>query len=227
MIQINTIDDIGYIPPGERLEDWIVVEEGSVAYDKDSALLRQFKIDFPNITLLGKDEEEEVDYLKKVISRSAAMRRWSSNFTISYTATFQMPLYLKDILPSKELDEVRNDVERINESIVLANKQKDKLNEQYKRDLEAIDLRVNKEITLIRSKSQLVAILSIKQELLPLSIQMSIEAYRPIDPQLDVSESRRKYARECLVRFKRALVMQLKHDPTFIVDDAIRSLQLK
>lgn len=227
MIKINSIDDIGYVPPGERLDDWIVVEEGSIAYDKDSALLRQFKTDFPNVALIGENEEEEIDYLKKVISRSSAMRRWSSNFTISYTATFQMPLYLKDVISTKELDEVRSDVERINECIVHANRQKDKLSEQYKRDLEAIDNKMNKDVAILRGKSQLVAILSVQQDLLPLSIQMSIEAYRPVDPQLDVSESRRKYARECLVRFKRALVMQLKHDPTFIVDDAIRALQLK
>jgi len=222
-----TLDDIGFIKPGEKLDDWIVVQEGSVAYDRETAMLSAFKRDFPGLSLLGRNEKEQFDYLNKVVSRSSFLREWSNNFGVSYVAAVTLPLYLKEIVTPAEFESSRIILNRCNDIISANNITRDRMADDYKAKLKLLNESETKSIQQIRASSKIVAVLTIKQEDLPLSIQMAIEGYTPKDPSLDVASSRKKYSRECLIRFKRALLIQVNKDPNFDVDSAVNNFRSK
>lgn len=206
--------------PDIDFENWTIVQEESISYDKPQFILDEWNKEFPD------NQIDSYEKLVAVASRSKAMTLWLIDSNAKYSDYTQLPLFLENLISPKEYVALTTDIIEVNKVVADYSIKRQNLAKDYQQKLRKNESEEKETLDKIKSKSKLLQIMTLKQELLPLTLQMAIENYVPSD-QTIMQESRRVYAREILIKFKKALVQELIKNPKLDVNNVIKMNELK
>lgn len=208
-------------------DDWIVIKSQSVVYDKQSFIISQFMADFPNFTILGTDDIEKFKFLTELCGRQPALRRWFAAVSIKYSDTTQLPLYLKDRVAPDEYKTIQENLLKMKDELAeIVNKRND-LAVKYSADLDNLKDQEDSIIKKSIGGNNVMKIINLSTEALPLSIQMRIQSYDPKTSDIDLSDSKRRIAQEYLIKFKIALLDLVKEQQLIDIDALLNEIELK
>jgi hypothetical protein len=212
---------------GKTEDDWITIASQSVTIDKNRFYIDEFKSDFPNYTLLGSNDLEKFKFLSELCGRSPELRKWYASVTIRYSDTTQLPLYLKNSVAPDEYNRVQEKLLALKDKLAVIIKKRNDLSAKYSADLERINEEEREVVNKTIGDDNIVKIVSLTTESLPLSIQMRIQSYMANSSDADVADNKRRLAQEYLAKFKVALIKLSNENPNLNIDDLVSELQLK
>jgi len=219
--EIN-IEEVGIYEDG-----WITIKSQSVTIDKNSFYIDEFKSDFPSYTLLGSNELEKFKFLSELCSRSPELRKWYAATTLKYSDTTQLPLYLKNSVAPNEYKRVQDKLLLLKDRLASVIKKRNELAAKYSADLDALEIEEHHVVNKTIGDDNILKIVSLTTECLPLSIQMKIQSYMANSSDADIADNKRRLAQEYLAKFKLALIKMSKENPNLNLDYLINELQLK
>lgn len=208
-------------------DGWITIQSQSITFDKTRYFIDQFNKDFPNCTLLGNDDSDKFTFLSELCARTPSMRKWFASVSVSYSDTTQLPLYLKNRVAPDEYKSVLNKILILKDELASVVKERNDLARKYTRDLEALN---NKERAITEKTigtDNVMKIVYLTTESLPLSIQLRIQGYMANSSDIDIVDSRRRLAQEYLAKFKIALLDLNKINPKMNVNKIVQEIELK
>lgn len=206
--------------PDRDKNNWVVIKEESLKYDKGALVLDSFNKEFPHLQM------DSYEKLVLVCGRSRKLSEWLIMANLKYSEFAQMPSYLEDLVEPSEFKIIQGKITSINEQIASYSAKKQKLAEKYKSDLRNLEAEESKKISEAKGDNKALIILSLNQTQLPASLQLAIENYEPSD-KTDLQESRRVYAREVLISYKKSLLQVIKDVPEVDVLKLIEENELK
>jgi hypothetical protein len=216
------IDDVG---PDE--DGWVTIQSQSVTFDKTSFFIGKFNEDFPAYNLSGSNDDEQFTFLSELCARTPAMRKWFAAVSVIYSNTTQLPLYLKDKLSPGDYKSVQDKMLILKDELAEVIKERNLEAAKYTAALERLR---QKELDIARKTTRadnVMKIMLLNTEALPLSIQLKIQAYMPSGQDLDVADGRRRLAQEYLAKFKCALLDLNEKDPNLDVEALVKEIELK
>jgi hypothetical protein len=218
---------INLADPGPDQDDWIVIKSQSVTYDKNDFFINEFENDFPGYTLIGSDALDKFTFLSELCGRNSAMSKWFAATSLKYSNTTQLPLYLKDSVAPDEYKRVQEGLLVIKEKLAEVVKARNELSAKYVADLEKLKAREREVVKKTIGDDNILKIVSLSTESLPLSIQMKIQSYMANSPDADIADNRRRLAQEYLARFKKQLIDINSITPIKDIDALIDEISLK
>lgn len=204
---------------GDNFEDWTVVKQESYKLSKEKIIVDKFNEEFKFIV---KDYKE----LTNACSRSKAFTEWLINANIAYSEEAELPLFIKDVIEPEHFSKLQTELTLINRKIADYSIRKRDLAERYKSDLKELQIKEEQETSKMKQKDKLLEVLSLNSQYLPFTLQLQIERYTPKDEE-NSQESREVYARECLIKYKRALCQIVVDNPSVDITEVINSNMLK
>jgi len=213
--------------PGSNEGNWITIESQSITFDKNDFFIRKFNNDFPTYTLLGSNNLERYTFLSELCARTPTMRKWYASVQISYSDSTQLPLYLKDVVAPDEYKAVQEKLLILRDELAVITKKRNDLAAKYSADLN--QLRVDEKVVVKKTigADNIMKIVTLTTESLPLSIQMKIQSYMANSSDADVADNRRRLAQEYLAKFKTALIKLDKVSKIADIDGLIDEISLK
>jgi len=216
------IEDVGVYEEG-----WITIKSQSVSIDKNAFYIDEFKSDFPAYTLLGSNELEKFKFLSELCSRSPELRKWYAATTLKYSDTTQLPLYLKNSVAPNEYKRVQDKLLLLKDKLAGVIKKRNELAAKYSADLDALEIEERQVVIKTVGDDNIIKIVSLTTECLPLSIQMKIQSYMANSSDADIADNKRRLAQEYLAKFKLALIKMSYENPNLNIDYLVNELQLK
>lgn len=211
----------------ERLNEWTVKTSETTSYSKSEIIVQAFEKEFSNIKLLGDDFDAKYDYLTKVCSRSTALLEWFSLQKLNYSELSQLPAYLDGLVDKKEFKHIQVEITKINNIISDYAAKRNEATDNYKAELKRIDKDMETEINKIKSNSNVVKILTLNSQCLPLQMAFALESFNTKTSESDFEEKKKLYVRELLTNFKVSLLKAVRDNPDIDIDDLINELRLK
>jgi len=214
------------IPDVTDSTSWNIIAEESYQPDKEAYIVEAFERDFPaqyKALVDALDNKELGNIFTKLmgtISRSTALTRWLSGITAAYSLEANLPVYMKDYVSKEDFKKAQTEVNKYNRVVKSESEERQKAAEEYKLKMEDIDKKFSKQKDVYLNNN-LLTIITLQANRLPLSIALKIENYTPQD---DAAPSQRYYARELLTTFKICLLEILRSDPTININSLIDSL---
>lgn len=208
-------------------DNWVTIKSQSVTFDKNEFYIGEFKRDFPDYTLLGSNALEKFTFLSELCGRSPAMKKWFAATSIKYSDTTQLPLYLKDSVAPEEYVQVQGKLLRLKDELSVVIKKRNDLAVKYAADLKSLENEEREVVKRTIGDDNIVKIVSLTTECLPLSIQMKIQSYMAGSPDADLADNRRRLAQEYLAKFKIALLKLNSEGKLQDVDALVKELELK
>jgi hypothetical protein len=138
-----------------------------------------------------------------------------------------VPLYLKNKLEPSKFKEISVKIAEINDIIADASKTRQDEAVKYKERLDIINFDEKRKIDSIIRDDNIVEILTLSSERLPISIQLLINRYTPKDTDIDEKLAKRSFSRECLISYKTSLIELVQQKPEIRISDIIEENRLK
>lgn len=207
--------------------DWISIKSQSFIFDKRDFFIESFNRSFPDSKLLGSDSTEKFNFVSSLCSRNNSLKRWYTLTSIQFSEMTQLPLYLKDSVSPSDFKKISDKLNLLKKKTSSFVQERTDLAAKYSKDLKDIEEREKCIVKKTLGDDNIMKILSLNTEALPLSIQMKIQTYGNESSDLDMADSRRQYAQEYLAKFKVALIKLSTENKNFSVDDFIEEIQLK
>jgi hypothetical protein len=223
----STIGTIDIADPSEDQNNWIIIKSQSVTFDKSEFFIKEFTKDFSNYKLLGSSDYEKFTFLSELCGRMPAMTKWFAATSIKYSDTTQLPLYLKQGVAPDVYNRVQKGLLTIKKEQADIVDERDKLAKQYAKDLEALKIKEANIVKKTIGDDNILKIVSLTTECLPLSIQMKIQSYMANSSDADVADNRRRLAQEYLALFKSELININNKSRINDIDALIEEIQLK
>jgi hypothetical protein len=218
---------INIAEPGPDQDSWTVIKSQSISFDKNQFYIDEFNKDFPDYTLLGSNELDKFTFLSELCARNAAMTKWFAATAIKYSNTTQLPLYLKDRVAPDVYKRVQDGLTNLKDELAKVVKERNDLAVKYTADLDALKIKEREIVKKTIGDDNILKIVSLTTESLPLSIQMKIQSYMANSPDADVADNRRRLAQEYLAIFKSELIEINSSAPIKDIDALIEEIQLK
>lgn len=204
--------------PDVDTDNWTVVKQESLSYDKGSIILSKFNEEFPKIAI------DSYELLCKICSRSRSLNEWLITKNLEFSEFSQLPLFLKDKITPKSFQTLQVDIVKLNTTVATFAKKRETLARKYEEDLIKLEREELAEVVKLKGNNKILKVLSLNSTYLPITIQLAIENYIPTD---SLADSRRTYGRECLIQYKSALIDLIINDPDINIDAVIESSVLK
>lgn len=211
----------------ENLDQWTVIKSQAVQYSAAEVIVDNFNESFNNIQLSGETYEEKYEFLTKLVSRNSKLLEWYSAQKIKYSDLAQLPLFAKDLIEPKKFKSLQNDLTALSDVVKESVDQRILASNEYKKKLNLIDINEKRKISEIKSKDQVLKILSLNSSQLPLTLSLAIENFTPLGDTKLAAENKKIYVRETLTQFKIGLLKFLNDNPNTDIDDVIDKLGLK
>jgi hypothetical protein len=218
---------INITEPRPDQNDWTVIKSQSVSFDKNQFYVDEFNKDFPDYTLLGSNDLDKFIFLSELCARNPAMTKWFAATAIKYSNTTQLPLYLKNRVAPDVYKRVQDGLLELKDELAKIVKERNDLAAQYTADLDRLKLKERNVVKKTIGDDNILKIVSLTTESLPLSIQMKIQSYMANSPDADVADNRRRLAQEYLAIFKAELIDINAQSPIKDLDALIEEIQLK
>lgn len=213
--------------PGSDQDNWVTIEAQSIVYDKNSFFINEFKSDFPDYTLLGSNDFEKYVFLSELCARNKSLRLWFAATRAKYSNTTQLPLYLQDSVTPEEYVSIQEKLLEIKDkTAVIINKRKD-LAAKYAADLAELENEERRVVNETIGVNNILKIITLTTDSLPLSIQMLIQSYTAGSQDQDIADNRRRLAQEYLAKFKVALIKLNEEVDDLNIDDLVKEIELK
>lgn len=216
------IEDVGLEKDG-----WVTISSQSVTFDKKDYYINEFNKNFPNYKLLGSDDSERFNFLTELCARNEAMRTWFAAVSIKYSDTTQLPLYLKDAVTPSEYKIIQGKLLLLKDRVAEFVDRRNELSVQYNADLKELRAKEKDVVGKTIGDDNLMKIVSLTTESLPLSIQMKIQSYSSESDNLDIADNRRRIAQEYLAKFKTSLIKMNAESEIEDVDVLLNEIALK
>lgn len=213
--------------PAISEDGWITIQSQSVVYNKAEFVVEAFNRDFPGYNVLGYNIDEKFNFVTELCSRQPALREWYALTSLAYSDTTQLPLYLKESVAPDHYKRIQDKLLEMKDDLAQIVRARVELAEKYTEDLKRLKIEEQNIIKRSLGVDNVLKIVNLSTECLPLSIQMMIQGYNPKDHDLDVADSRRRIAQEYLAQFKIGLLKLNDENPNLDVDKLIEHLQLK
>lgn len=195
---------------GDDKSGWYTVESGSVSFNRDEVLLEEFnKHHGTNIT--------NVNDIYELVSMSDDIQEWYLEFNINYNESSNLPKYVDDVLDSKEYVEVRKKLSDYKKLQADVQNEINKESQIYKDKISKIRERIVN--TDIGKDDPIFKILNLNVKQLPLNISLKIINYTP--STTNVAASRKMFAKEMLIRYKKNLLTAVKENKDLNISDLI------
>lgn len=208
-------------------EKWVTFPSESAEFNKAGFFIKKFKEDFPEYSLLGKEDKDKLKFLTELCARMPITRKWFSSVSLKYSNNSQLPLYFKDAVTPEVFMDVQGKITNMKDELASVIKERNDLAAKYTADLELLNTKEKEIIKKNLGHDNIMKILFMKTEALPFSIQMKIQSYMPSGSDIEVADSRRRLAREYLAKFKVELLKMNKEKPDLDVDILLSEIQLK
>lgn len=223
----TSVGDLNIEQPSFNEDEWIVVRSASETTDKSKFFVTAFDKDFPSIVLAGKDSGEKYAYLCDLCSRSRNLKRWLAATQLSYSNTAQLPLYLKDSVEPADYRIVQDNILVLKSELKVISAERKRISEKYSSDLDALDMREADIVKKVVGDDNIMKILLLTSDCLPLSLQIKIKEYKPTSEDAKTARNRRALSQEYLAKFKAELLRINAEVPNFDVDALVEELSLK
>lgn len=201
--------------------NWTVVKEESIEYNKGQYILDAFNVDFPQFKV------NSYEQLVRVASRSKKLTEWLLNANIQYSDSTQLPLFLEGLVEPAEYKKVTQDMQSVKRIISEGSQERQLCAEKYKKAVQEIEAKEEEKLRKLKTDKTLLKILTLNSQYLPLTLQLSIEGYKSTIGSATVEESRKVYGREILIQYKQALVQAYVNNPDIDIDGIIEANELK
>lgn len=180
------------------LNEWYVSIEEDYKPDYRKFITDKFEQKYP--ALLGKYEWTQ---LNSIISRNEQLLKYKALVDGEYSITANVPKYYEQVVDKDQYSAARIKLSELKK--IEANRAQELISasEDYKEICTRIDAKYEKKLSEF-DFDNITLIASLPSTKLPLSVQMLIEDYSPADTA--DSNTKRKFAREMLIRYKIALL---------------------
>jgi hypothetical protein len=212
---------------GSDRNKWVTIESQSVSFNKQDFYIEEFESSFPEYKLIGSNSKEKFKFLTELCARTKVMKLWFSTVTINYSNTTQLPLYLKDSVSPMEYKHVQGKLLEIKSELTKIVEKRNVISAKYTAELEKLEAEEKAVVKKTIGANNILKIVSLTTESLPLSIQMKIQSYTSESEDLDISDNKRRFAQECLAKFKTALIKMDKVSSIEDIDVLIEEISLK
>lgn len=180
------------------INEWYVSVEEDYKPDYRKFIIDKFEEKYP--MLKGKYDWTQ---LNSLISRNEQLLKYKATVDGEYAISASIPKYYEDIVDKDQYTTARNKLSKLKDLEAKRAQALIKASEDYKQKCSDINEDYDKELDEF-DVDPVTMIASLPSTKLPLSIQMLIEDYSPADTS--DSNTKRKFAREMLVRYKIALL---------------------
>lgn len=211
----------------DKMDEWVVKVAETTTYSKEIVIVKSFNDSFPNIKLLGNNDNEKFEYLSKLVSRSDKLLQWFTLEKLKYSELSQLPSYLTDLVDPKEFKGIQEEITTVNDTISEYTLKRRKATEKYKSELKTLDDEMNSIIDSKIKDNKVIKILTLTSQSLPLCMVNAIESYNAQTSDSDFEEKKKLYGRELLTKFKVKLLELIKEKPDLDLDMLIDDLSLK
>lgn len=211
----------------EKLDDWIIKKSEVFEYSKDEEIVKAFIKKFPTMKLLGDTFEEKFDFLTNVVSRNSKLLEWFANEKIKYAELAQLPKYLKTHVEPAEFAVLKDEVKTVNDILAEDAQIRSDLAKEYNRKLKDADNKLKTKLNEIKSNNDVLKIVTLTSQSLPLSMALSIEEFNVKTNDSEFSDKKKYYVREMLINYKIALLKLIKENPDIDLDLVLDELTLK
>lgn len=218
---------IEFNQPDKSEDNWVIIKSESVAYDKKRLILDKFKSDFPHLPISGSDDDVKYDNLTRLCGRTRELARWYAQASLLYSDLTQLPLYLKDHVEPGSYTKIKEKILVLNKKAAANAVTRRELAIEYENKIKRLDSEYKSDVSKFIGSDKILKIITLTAEAMPASLQLALDNYTPADKEVDIGESRKRYAREMLVQFKIKLLEIIEADPSVEIDDLITSMALK
>jgi hypothetical protein len=212
---------------GSDSNKWVTINSQSVSFDKQGFYIKEFEDSFPTYNLVGSNSEEKFKFLTELCARTKVMKLWLATVTINYSNTTQLPLYLKDSVTPAEYKCVQEKLLDIKSELSKIVEKRNVISAKYTADLNKLEAEEKAVVKKTIGANNILKIVTLTTQSLPLSVQMKIQAYTSESDDLDISDNRRRFAQECLAKFKTALIKMDKESTIDDIDVLLDEISLK
>lgn len=145
------------------------------------------------------------DTITKLVSRSESLRDWYATVIEKYILEVDVPQYYSELIGADKYKEVQKSVSAYNKLNKDRSMELSRAADVYKSTINNINIKYRPKFISLE-QDNVVKILTLTSDKLPLALQLRLENYSPQDK----SDPRTKslYAREMLVRYKRFLLQE-------------------
>jgi len=218
---------IEFNQPDKSEDNWVVIKSESVAYDKKALILDKFRTDFPHLPISGVDDDVKFDNLTRLCGRTRELARWFAQANLLYSDLTQLPLYLKDHVEPGAYSKIKDKVLLLNKKAAANAEARRELALEYEKKVKRLDAEYKADVSKFIGSDKVLKIITLTAEAMPASLQLALDNYTPADKEVDIGESRKRYAREMLIQFKIKLLEIIEADPSIDIDELVSSMALK
>ena len=157
------------------MDDWKRKEAETIRYWKSEFIVNAFRTDFPEIQIPMDDIEAHYRLMSRFVSRSEKLFQWLSLQKLKYTELAKLPKYLEGLVNPEDFKKASDPMTSFSDTISEYAKKKKDLSDQYRFDLKKLEDRLKNEISFQTKDNNLVKILTLSSQSLPLPLGSLIE----------------------------------------------------
>lgn len=211
-------DNVQFFEPPTNSDGWFTIGSESYQPDKETFIVERFQKDFPHLSKI-----DSMEGIGALASRSPKLSQWLNKANLDYSLEAEVPLWAKDIIEPKKLKDIQINITQLN---TIERKRSERLNKaasNYKAECEKINKEQDNEASKVSNQNIILAFTA-NSTTLPLTIQLAIENYTPADSE---APTKKTYARELLLQWRKQLLTRVIKDSNFNVKDFIDQNSLK
>lgn len=230
--------------PDVNPSNWMIIKEDVFKPDKDLYIYEEFIKDHSNlqkaITVYQPiPNQTKVDYettsskIYALASRSQSLNIWLARKNLGYAQNANVPTFYSDKTTPQQYAQLQKTLVGLSE---IEQTRAEKLNElatNYKLEIARTEAQFDEKAKNFTNSDSSIAnqvkILNLNTTSLPLTLQLAIENYTPAAStgSTPVAPTKKQYARELLISYKRALLDVVKAKTTVDITAVIDELSLK
>lgn len=219
MVTIYDYGKISVTTPQTDESGWYVTQQQSFTIDKGDFMLEQFSKDFPKFKVT------DYDVLQRIVGRSTKLQDWFQKTSLLYADSIQLPVAFKELFNPEDYNRYYKDILNYKQILADESAEIETLSDKFTKELNEIKLKYKQKGEQILGKEKVYKVLSMNSSDMPISLQIEIEGYTPVTG--DVTQKRRMYGREMLLKYQRALLQLIKDDSSIDIDAIIDENRVK
>lgn len=219
MVTNYDFGNVSVTTPSTDESGWYVTEQQSFTIDKGEFMLKEFAKDFPKFKV------NDYDVLQRVVGRSTKLQEWFQKTSLLYADSIQLPVSFKELFSPKDYNRFYKDILSYKTVLAQESAEIEELSKKFSTDLKEIKKKYKDKTDKIIGKEKVYSILSMNSSDMPISLQIEIEGYTPVTG--DVTQKRRMYGREMLLKYQRSLIKLVNDDPLVDIDAIIEENRVK
>lgn len=214
----DTEIDLGNVKVNLPVADqnkWYVKQESSMTVSKEEWVLIKFKETFhPKFSQIN-----TIEKILDLVSQNNVIKKWYNVISLEFIESLTLPMYFKNILKPVEYNQLQIALEDYNIALRKESEEIKKIADEKDRLIREIKDRTEKTTKEVLSRNPLFKILKMNVGQLPISLAIEALEYTPSDR--DESNSKKRYTKEILSRYKAALVELVNNNPSIDIDKII------